>query len=301
MLICVILAGGRGTRLIPLTDTTPKPLLKAGGKTLLEWNMDNVVNSVDKFVIVISYLGDQIIEQIGDNYKGKPVEYVWQTNPKGGTLDAFRTAIFEKNGKQNENPNSENPENTPENTGSNLINSRENSTANSMGNSASNSVSTNEKSSDSLDNYLVIHADDVHAQATFDNLFAEIKKNPKECYLSAKVLQNSQDGINFGMFEIEDNYQFIRIVEKPDYFVSNLANIAISYFPNKVLEFVSREIVNLPIGQKEAYITDLFNDYSAKYPIKVVPTIGMWLPVTSIADLEKTDKILSQNSPCQGG
>ncbi len=93
-IISIIFAAGRGSRLAPLTDITPKPLLEVQNKTLLEWNLEKLVPFTDKFIIVISYLGQQIIDQIGDKFQGKNVEFVWQKNPKGGTLDALRTAIF---------------------------------------------------------------------------------------------------------------------------------------------------------------------------------------------------------------
>lgn len=492
MLICVVLAGGRGTRLIPLTDICPKPLLRAGDKSLLEWNMSGTAPFVDKFVIVISYLGQMIIDQIGDNYMGKPVEYVWQKNPKGGTLDAFRTAIFE------------NPDN-------------------------SQNQSQNQKA-----DYLVIHADDIHGAETWQNMQTKIQNNPKNAYLSGKVLTDLSLASSFGMLEVipsvsateldklqknlenqnqkiivdclifnennqilvqkrsatrrlfpncwdlvgghlesgdtiwstiskeileetglenakvlelmdivdcqdlekltfdsnlktqnlnsgnlilesgkvenletqklekisnnsqkvilqflvkvqgavnlqlekdkasefrwvaSDNLEFLKenrtaefyihdsvqkaltklakmdknnqvnlqktqnlessnseslqthleteiqnknhsktssnlqniniqeffkIVEKPDFFVSNLANIAISYFPNSVLEFIPQ---TLPNTGKEAYINDLFNDYSQKFPIEVVPTNGSWLAITNIRDLENARKILQK-------
>lgn len=498
MLICVVLAGGRGTRLIPLTDICPKPLLRAGDKSLLEWNMSGTAPFVDKFVIVISYLGQMIIDQIGNNYMGKPVEYVWQKNPKGGTLDAFRTAIFE-----------------------NLDNSQ-------------NSQSQNQKA-----DYLVIHADDIHGAETWQNMQTKIQNNPKNAYLSGKVLTDLSLASSFGMFEVvpsvsatelhklqknlenqnqkividclifnennqilvqkrsatrrlfpncwdligghlesgdtilstiskeileetglenakvlelmdiidwqdsekstfdsnlknqnlnlgnlilesenvenletqksgkisnnsqkvilqflvkvqgavnlqlekdkasefrwvaNDNLEFLKenrtaefyihdsvqkaltklakmgknnqvnlqktqnlessnsesdlknkteinennpkkqiknpklssnleniniqefdkIVEKPDFFVSNLANIAISYFPNSVLEFIPQ---TLPNTGKEAYINNLFNDYSQKFPIEVVPTSGSWLAITNIRDLENARRILQK-------
>jgi bifunctional UDP-N-acetylglucosamine pyrophosphorylase/glucosamine-1-phosphate N-acetyltransferase len=77
----------------PLTDTTPKPLAKVNGKTLLEYNLEPLINISDEFVIVIGWLGDQIREFVGDSFHGVPVTYAVQENITGGTLDSFRRGL----------------------------------------------------------------------------------------------------------------------------------------------------------------------------------------------------------------
>lgn len=63
----MILAAGRGERMRPLTDHTPKPLLKAAGKTLIEYNIENLVAAgYTDIVINIAHLGDQIKRFCGD-------------------------------------------------------------------------------------------------------------------------------------------------------------------------------------------------------------------------------------------
>lgn len=63
----MILAAGRGERMRPLTDHTPKPLLKAAGKTLIEYNIENLVEAgFNDIVINIAHLGDQIKAYCGD-------------------------------------------------------------------------------------------------------------------------------------------------------------------------------------------------------------------------------------------
>ena len=57
----MILAAGRGARLSPLTDTTPKPLLMVAGKTLLDWQIDSLcIAGFEEFVINLGYLGGAI-------------------------------------------------------------------------------------------------------------------------------------------------------------------------------------------------------------------------------------------------
>lgn len=65
----MILAAGRGERMRPLTDVTPKPLLKVGGKCLIEHHLINLANAgFTDVVINVAWLGQQIIDAIG---KGK--------------------------------------------------------------------------------------------------------------------------------------------------------------------------------------------------------------------------------------
>ncbi|NOY16699.1 MAG: nucleotidyltransferase family protein [Gammaproteobacteria bacterium] len=63
----MILAAGRGERLRPLTDNTPKPLLKAGPRLLIEHHLHSLSTAgFSDVVINIGHLGQQIIDQIGD-------------------------------------------------------------------------------------------------------------------------------------------------------------------------------------------------------------------------------------------
>ncbi len=63
----MILAAGRGERLRPLTDTTPKPLLQAGPKRLIEHLIDNLVQAgFDDLVINYAHLGEQYPVALGD-------------------------------------------------------------------------------------------------------------------------------------------------------------------------------------------------------------------------------------------
>ena len=60
----VILAAGKGTRLYPLTDKTPKPVLPVGGRPLLEWMLDRVKEAeINEVLIVTNYLEDQIMDR----------------------------------------------------------------------------------------------------------------------------------------------------------------------------------------------------------------------------------------------
>ncbi len=63
----MILAAGRGERLRPLTDTTPKPLLRAGGKALLVWHLERLAAAGWREVVINhAHLGKQIEAALGD-------------------------------------------------------------------------------------------------------------------------------------------------------------------------------------------------------------------------------------------
>lgn len=63
----MILAAGRGERMRPLTDVTPKPLLKVGGKPLIVWHIERLAKAgVKAIVINHAHLGEQIENALGD-------------------------------------------------------------------------------------------------------------------------------------------------------------------------------------------------------------------------------------------
>ena len=66
----MILAAGMGSRMGSLTKKTPKPLLKIGNQTLLEIQLNKLIQAgICQFLINVSYLGDQIIEFVSNKYK----------------------------------------------------------------------------------------------------------------------------------------------------------------------------------------------------------------------------------------
>ncbi len=63
----MILAAGFGTRMAPLTDTTPKPLVKLAGQALIDWTMDRLGQAgVKNFVINTHYLAEQMQDHFKD-------------------------------------------------------------------------------------------------------------------------------------------------------------------------------------------------------------------------------------------
>lgn len=58
----IILAGGKGTRMQPLTNTIPKPLLQVQGRPILEWSLLSLPAEVDHVMVVVNYLAEQVAE-----------------------------------------------------------------------------------------------------------------------------------------------------------------------------------------------------------------------------------------------
>jgi N-acetyl-alpha-D-muramate 1-phosphate uridylyltransferase len=74
---CFLLAAGRGERMRPLTDTTPKPLLQIQGKSLLQWHVEALVAAnTSRIVINHAWLGEQIESALGDGTQwGAQIQY----------------------------------------------------------------------------------------------------------------------------------------------------------------------------------------------------------------------------------
>ena len=65
----MILAAGRGERMRPLTDHTPKPLLQVQGKPLLQWHLENMAAAgIDRVVMNTGWLGEQVAHYWGDAF-----------------------------------------------------------------------------------------------------------------------------------------------------------------------------------------------------------------------------------------
>ncbi|MCP4652297.1 MAG: NTP transferase domain-containing protein [Candidatus Omnitrophica bacterium] len=89
----VILAGGRGSRLNPVTDNTPKPMIKVCGKPFLEHLLILLQRQkINDILLLVSYLGDKIESHFGDGKKlGLKISYCYEKNQLG-TAGALRNA-----------------------------------------------------------------------------------------------------------------------------------------------------------------------------------------------------------------
>jgi len=93
----VILAGGFGTRMRPLTLTRPKPLLPILDQTMVEHIVRWLPDDVDRVILAVNYMADTIREHLADTELGAEVVVVEEEEPLG-TGGAFRNALPEVTG-----------------------------------------------------------------------------------------------------------------------------------------------------------------------------------------------------------
>ena len=86
----VVMAGGRGMRLRPLTETVPKPMLRVAGRPILERIVLRIVGTgIDRIFLAVGYLGEVIEDHFGDGARyGARIEYLREDAPllTGGAL-----------------------------------------------------------------------------------------------------------------------------------------------------------------------------------------------------------------------
>lgn len=85
----IILAGGKGTRLAPLTESVPKPLVPILGKPILEHILERLPNEINDIVVVTGHFGDRIEGHLSERWPG--IRFARQGTVRG-TLGALLAA-----------------------------------------------------------------------------------------------------------------------------------------------------------------------------------------------------------------
>lgn len=89
----VLMAGGQGKRLQPLTLTTPKPLLKVADKPIIDYNIDNLIYyGIEHINITVNYLAEQLEEHFKEPYEGHQIRCIREGKYLGtiGSLNMIR-------------------------------------------------------------------------------------------------------------------------------------------------------------------------------------------------------------------
>lgn len=79
----VIMAAGEGSRMRPFTDTVPKPLIQICGKTIIEHNIESIIEHFDDIFFIVKYKKEAFKEYFGKTYKGKDIHYIEQWDIMG--------------------------------------------------------------------------------------------------------------------------------------------------------------------------------------------------------------------------
>ena len=215
-MIAIILAAWEGSRLKPLSNTTPKPMINIFWKSILEHNIENIYSKVSQILIVVKYKKEKIIDFFGDNYKNTPIKYINQWEEKW-TWAAIKNIEIK-------------------NEDIILLNW------------------------DSIFN-----KDDLNKIITLKWYWSLVKK--------------VDDPSKYGIFKQNSLWYATRIIEKPDTFIWDLANLWVYKFSSEIIQ-ISK---NIPISKRWEYeITDSINEFLKDNDFKLIEIswdfIDVWYP-----------------------
>lgn len=91
-MICIILAAGKGSRLLPLTSTIPKSLVDINNKSLIDRLLEIVYTKFELVIIVVDYLDYKIINHVKSSKFSKNIVFVKQNKSVSGTFGALISA-----------------------------------------------------------------------------------------------------------------------------------------------------------------------------------------------------------------
>lgn len=216
----IILAAGEGSRLRPLTNTVPKPLIKILGKTIIEHNLENILSLenkhlFDEIIFILKYKKQIFIEYFWKSYNWIKITFIEQSDKKG-TWAALQW--LELN-----------------------------------------------------DDVLIINWDSIFEKNDLEKI---IKFN--WYWVLVKKVTNPEE---YWIFEINKEWNIIKVVEKPSKFVWDLASLWIYTFNFKIFKFIEE----IKISSRWEYeLTDAINDYVLQNPFKAIEIkwdfIDIWYP-----------------------
>ncbi|MDP5039210.1 MAG: sugar phosphate nucleotidyltransferase [Candidatus Gracilibacteria bacterium] len=212
----IILAAGEGSRLRPLSNTKPKPMIKIFGKNIIEHNLESIYKYLDEIIIVVKYKKEIIMDYFKDNFKGVKITYIEQGDDKG-TGAAIRGIQME----------------------------------------------TGKKSP-----ILILNGDSIFSTSDLEKIIN------LEGY--GALVKKVDDPKKYGIFKQNQEGFATEIIEKPDVFVGDLANLGVYKFDTSIIE-ISK---NIPLSKRGEYeITDSINDFLKQEKFKLIEVDGGFIDV----------------------
>lgn len=188
----IILAAWEWSRLRPLTNTIPKPMIEIMWKSILEHNLENIYTYVDEIIIIVKYLKEIIINWIWDKYKWVKVTYIEQWQEKW-------TAWALKWVKLN-------------------------------------------------DDVIILYWDSILDKKDLEKVI----KSKNYWWLVKEVSEPEK----YGIYKLDNNWFALEIVEKPEIFIWNLANLWGFKFSSEIFEHID----NISLSVRWEYeLTDALN------------------------------------------
>ena len=216
----IILAAWEGSRLRPLTNTTPKPLIKIFWKAIIEHNLENILSPenkrfFDEIIFIVKYKKEKIKEYFWDKYNWIKITYKTQGDKKWTAWALMWLDI--------------------------------------------------------LDDVLIINWDSI-----FDK--EDLNKIVKFSWYWVLV-KKVEDPNKYGIFNIKNDNTINKIIEKPDSFVWDLANLWVYKLNCDIFKYIN----NVSISPRWEYeITDAINEFAEKFPLKAIEIdwkfIDIWYP-----------------------
>ncbi|MBR9698915.1 NTP transferase domain-containing protein [Candidatus Woesearchaeota archaeon] len=221
----VILAAGKSTRTYPLTIHKPKPMLKVGNKTLLEHNLEQLVDIIDEAVIIVGFHADKIKQHLGENYESIKLTYIDQKEQLG-TGHALLQAEPHVKGER----------------------------------------------------FIVLMGDDLY-----------FRGDMRKClrYPLSVLVKRVENYGDFGVF-IQKEDKVLDIIEKPEKFISDIANTAFYVFNEKIFESIKKCSTS---ERGEVELTEAFRFLALKEDIFSVEA-QVWLPIVYPWSLLEADQIV---------
>ena len=221
----VILAAGRWTRLRPITDDIPKPMVKVLWKPILEHILNSIKNFSSNVIIITKYKEEKIKEYFKDKWENINIKYKTQWDEKWTAAALWGLNINE--------------------------------------------------------DFVILNWDTIYAQEDLERIY---KFHSYAC-LVKKVSNPSK----YGIFQKSKDWTAIKIIEKPQTYVWDLANIWVYKFPSYFVEIAE----NVELSERNEYeITSAINKLLEKEKVYLLEQKNDFIDIWYPQDIEKAEKKL---------